>query len=116
MGFKLTRPLGVAIVAVVVNASGTMIPAAQISPSARSQPDNVIAISNVTIIDVAAGARRFGQTVITRHGQITEIGPRIAVPRGAIRVDGRARFLIPGLWDMHSHNQAAGIESLDLYF
>jgi imidazolonepropionase-like amidohydrolase len=32
-----------------------------------------------------------------------------------VRVDGTGKFLIPGLWDMHSHNQASGAESLELY-
>jgi hypothetical protein len=32
-----------------------------------------------------------------------------------VRIDGAGKFLIPGLWDMHSHNQATGTESLDLY-
>ena len=32
-----------------------------------------------------------------------------------MRVDGTGRFLIPGFWDMHSHHQMTGTESLDLY-
>lgn len=72
----------------------------------------VIAITNVAIVNVAGGARESRVTVVTRGGQIAEIGRGISVPRGAVRVDGTGKFLIPGLWDMHSHT---GQESLDLY-
>jgi len=30
-------------------------------------------------------------------------------------VDGTGRFLIPGLWDMHSHHQGTGAESVELF-
>jgi hypothetical protein len=74
-----------------------------------------LAITNVTVIDVLSGAKQAGVTVVTKGGEITGIGRRVPVPRGAVRVDGTGKFLIPGLWDMHSHNQASGAESLDLY-
>lgn len=51
------------------------------------------------------------QTVLVRDGRIIEIGPaaRVRVPDGALRVDGRGRFLMPGFAEMHGHlpNQAA---------
>jgi len=45
------------------------------------------------------------QTVIVRDGRIAEIGPssRVRVPEGATRVDGRGKFLMPGLAEMHAH-------------
>lgn len=80
-----------------------------------------IAITNVTVIDVTAGshemARLPGQTVIVRDGRIAAVGPSATtrVPGGPAIVDGAGGFLIPGLWDMHSHNEATGLGSLDLY-
>ena len=74
-----------------------------------------IAITNVTLIDVVSGARQTATTVVTKAGEIADIGRTISVPGGAVRVDGTGKFLIPGLWDMHSHNQASGAESLELY-
>lgn len=74
-----------------------------------------LAITDVTVIDVATGGRQAGVTVLVRDGRIAAIAPKIAVPRGASRVDGRGKFLIPGLWDMHSHHQGTGAESLDLF-
>ncbi len=45
------------------------------------------------------------QTVIVRNGVIAEIGAakKVRVPNDAVRVDARAKYLIPGLVDMHTH-------------
>lgn len=44
-------------------------------------------------------------TVIVRDGRIAEVGPRAAVtiPQGAVQIEGRGRFLMPGLAEMHAH-------------
>ena len=78
-------------------------------------PEDSIAITNVTLVDVVSGATRAALTVVTKAGQIADVGRGIAIPPGAMRVDGTGKFLIPGLWDMHSHHQATGAESLDLF-
>jgi len=74
-----------------------------------------IAITNATVIDVATGARRSGLTILTRGERIAAIGPRLAIPATATRVDATGKFLIPALWDMHSHHQGTGAASLDLF-
>lgn len=79
------------------------------------QPPDSMAITNVTLIDVVSGARHPATTVVTNGAEIGGIGPGIPVPRAAVRVDGTGKFLIPALWDMHAHNQASGVESLELY-
>jgi imidazolonepropionase-like amidohydrolase len=45
------------------------------------------------------------QTVIVREGVIAKVGGAevTPVPRGALRIDGRGRFLVPGLIDFHVH-------------
>lgn len=43
------------------------------------------------------------QTVIVKNGVIAEIGGRIKIPRDAQIVDGKGKYLIPGLVDMHTH-------------
>jgi hypothetical protein len=106
-----------ALVALVVAASG-IDPAAQTAPEQRSvsaQHGHSTAITNVTLVDVVSGARQTATTVVTKAGAIGAIGRGISVPPGAVRVDGTGKFLIPGLWDMHSHHQASGAESLELY-
>lgn len=71
-------------------------------PSTR---DASFAIVHVTIIDVRDGTRTRDQTVIVRGSRISAIGSsaHMHVPPGAEVVDGRKKFLIPGLWDMHTH-------------
>jgi len=73
-------------------------------PQADSQAP--VVIRDVTMVDVVSGTMR-------PHTTVTVVGPRIAgvapaaataVPRGARVIDGGGRFLIPGLWDMHSHS------------
>jgi imidazolonepropionase-like amidohydrolase len=45
------------------------------------------------------------QTVVVRDGRVSAIGPagRVTVPAGSGRIDGRGKFLIPGLAEMHAH-------------
>ncbi|MDQ6888048.1 MAG: multicopper oxidase domain-containing protein [Gemmatimonadota bacterium] len=69
-----------------------------------------VAITHVTVIDVATGARLRDRTVVVRGNRITSVEPsaRARVPREARAVDGRGKYLIPGLWDMHVHALRAG--------
>ena len=45
------------------------------------------------------------QTVIVKNGVIAEIGDakKVTVPKDAVTVDGKGKYLIPGLVDMHTH-------------
>src|SRR3712207_4612438 len=45
------------------------------------------------------------QTVLVRGERIVEVGPasKVKVPAGALRVDGRGKYLMPGLAEMHGH-------------
>jgi imidazolonepropionase-like amidohydrolase len=73
---------------------------------------DITAVTGVTVIDAAGGARRH-QNVLVRGGRILDAGDlhRVPVPHGARVVDGRGKFLIPGLADMHTH--ATEIEPTD---
>jgi imidazolonepropionase-like amidohydrolase len=44
-------------------------------------------------------------TVVTSGGRITAVGPTktASVPAGAVTVDGRGKFLMPGLSELHGH-------------
>lgn len=70
-----------------------------------AQPESTTAVTGVTVIDVERGVRVPDQTVVVTGARITAVGPRarVAVPAGATVIDGRGRFLLPGLWDMHAH-------------
>lgn len=63
------------------------------------------AFVDVAVVDVVSGVSRPGQTVLVQDGAITRVDQAalVRVPRGARRIDGRGKTLIPGLWDMHTH-------------
>jgi imidazolonepropionase-like amidohydrolase len=65
----------------------------------------VTAFVNVNIIPMDRERVLKDQTVVVRDGRIAEIGDaaKVKAPEGALRVDGRGRYLVPGLIDMHTH-------------
>ena len=64
-----------------------------------------LAIEDVTTIPLGKVVLATRQTVLVRDGKIAEIGPvwRVRAPSDAMRVDGRGKFLIPALAEMHAH-------------
>jgi imidazolonepropionase-like amidohydrolase len=64
-----------------------------------------IVITHVNVIDVVRGGVQEDMTVVIRDTQITELGKSgsLIVPKNARVIDGRGKYLIPGLWDMHVH-------------
>ena len=84
----------------------------------QASPPPAVAITHVTVIDADDPAPRPDQTVVVRGRRIVAVGPAAAtaVPPGSRVLNGRGRFLIPGLWDMHVHTDVpAGREVLRLY-
>ena len=73
--------------------------------AARASDHSTLVITDVTIVDVEGGHTVGPRTVVVRDGRIASIeAPGAAHVGDAIeRVDGRGRFLIPGLVDMHVH-------------
>jgi imidazolonepropionase-like amidohydrolase len=63
------------------------------------------AIKNVTVIDMTGAPPEPNMTVVISNGRIDQIGKssRIKIPQPAEVIDGRGKFLIPSLWDMHVH-------------
>ena len=73
--------------------------------AAQAPRPDPIAITHVTVIDVVTGAKLEDRTVLVRdrHIAVVDTAPRVRVPAGTRQVEGRGRYLIPGLWDMHVH-------------
>lgn len=71
----------------------------------RPTASSSVAIEHVTVIDPVTGARAVDQNVVVHGNRIVAVGSAAAVksPAGAPIVDGRGKFLIPGIWDMHAH-------------
>ncbi len=72
-----------------------------------------LAIADVTVVDLSGAPARPHVTVVIRDGRIARIQPAAApIDGGAVVVDGRGKFLIPGLWDMHVHLSWSGPSAL----
>ncbi len=69
------------------------------------RPAGPLAIRGARLFDAATGAVRPGTTVLIAGDRITAVGPDgdVRIPAGAEVVEARGRFLMPGLWDMHTH-------------
>lgn len=67
--------------------------------------EQVSAITNVTVIPMDGDRTVANQTVIVRGQRIAELGPsdRLKAPSGARVIDGRGKYLMPGLAEMHAH-------------
>jgi imidazolonepropionase-like amidohydrolase len=68
-------------------------------------PPPAVAFVDVTVVPMDGDRLVASQTVVVQGQTIAEIGPSAAikVPAGALRVDGRGKFLMPGLAEMHAH-------------
>jgi imidazolonepropionase-like amidohydrolase len=64
-----------------------------------------VAIESVAVVDVVRGEILSPRTVLIVDGRITAIGEpaAITIPTAAVTMDGRGRYLMPGLVDMHVH-------------
>jgi imidazolonepropionase-like amidohydrolase len=81
----------------------------------NAQTQDTIAIAGVSVIDTINGRAVPVRTVTIRNATIVSVTAGTATAPGVRRVDGRGKFLIPGLWDMHAHHQMTGEASLPLF-
>ena len=67
--------------------------------------EGTFAFVDVTVVPMDSERRLPGQTVLVSEGRITHMGSleSVSVPSGARRIEGRGKYLMPGLSDMHSH-------------
>ena len=77
--------------------------------SGQSAPTAMV-IRDVTVIDCTGAQPQAELSVVIADGRISQIGKAadVKVPEGARVIDGKGKFLIPGLWDMHGHLTDAG--------
>jgi hypothetical protein len=90
----------------VVLAAIVLAAAALLSPVAAQPPAApVVAFVDVAVVPMDSERVVTGQTVVVRGTTIAEIGPaaKVSVPDGAVRIEGRGRYLMPGLAEMHGH-------------
>jgi amidohydrolase family protein len=66
---------------------------------------NTLVLTRLTIIDVTSGIAKSEMTVVITGNQITDIrgANKVVITEGARVINGRGKYLIPGLWDTHVH-------------
>jgi imidazolonepropionase-like amidohydrolase len=70
----------------------------------RIDATNTTVLRNVVVIDTLAGKARPSLTVVINGTRIVDVGSAsLSFPSDAEVIDGTGKFLIPGLWDMHTH-------------
>ncbi|MDF1505870.1 amidohydrolase family protein, partial [Roseisolibacter sp. H3M3-2] len=109
-----SRPPRVLPAALLVVLTAGRAPAQE--PAPPEPPPLAIVGATVLPMDDARVLER--HTVVMRGGRIVAVAPdaEARVPADARRVDGRGRWLVPGLVDMHVHLDGAGRErDLPLY-
>jgi len=74
----------------------------------RGEANRTTVIVNVNVIPMTISQQiRPAQTVVIRNERFVEIGSTgtVSLPKGAIRIDGTGRYLVPGFVDAHIHFQ-----------
>ena len=89
-------------------ASALLVAAFALGAAASVPARSDLAITGVTLVDGRGGPPRPGVTVLVRGERVAAVGERLRPPRGVPRLDGRGRFLMPGLMDVHIHLVGAG--------
>jgi imidazolonepropionase-like amidohydrolase len=65
-----------------------------------------VVIRNVSVLDIATGQMLPERTIVIRGDRIDAIGTSakpLGIPKGATVIEGRNKFVIPGLIDAHVH-------------
>lgn len=68
-----------------------------------SSQAQTVAFTNVNVIPMDKERVLTNQTVLISNGIITAIGAKVKIPKDAQIIDGKGKYLIPGLMDMHTH-------------
>jgi imidazolonepropionase-like amidohydrolase len=68
-------------------------------------PAQTVAFTNVNVIPMDRERVLANQTVVVKDGVIVAIGDakKVKLQQGVMRIDGKGKYLIPGLVDMHTH-------------
>ena len=102
---RIRAVLGAAIVAIAPFAQAQRAPVAPAVRSFVTVDTNVLALTNVRVIDGTGVAPMEGQTLIVRDGRIAAIGAfgAVPIPAGAQVMDLAGKSIIPGLVMVHEH-------------
>ena len=78
----------------------------------KAYNDELLAIVNVNIIPMDSERILESQTLIVEKTKIIKIGPSslVKIPKSAQIIDGKDKFLVPGLMDMHVHLEESDLQ------
>jgi len=76
-----------------------------------------LAFTHVTVIDTTGGPMQTDMTVMVSGNRISSVGKArtISVPLNAVVTNATNQFMIPGLWEMHTHAFIRSRKSFPLY-
>ncbi|MDX2225258.1 MAG: amidohydrolase [Rhodospirillaceae bacterium] len=77
-----------------------------------ARPAPVTAIVGATAL-TGTGATIANATVVMQDGKVAAVGAGIAVPPGAVVIDGTGKFVTPGIIDAHSHLGVGAVPSVE---
>jgi imidazolonepropionase-like amidohydrolase len=79
--------------------------ASALSSEAGAVDARPLVFVHVNVIPMTQDGVLKDQTVIIEQGRISRLGPSasIRIPRNALKIDGRGKYLMPGLVDFHVH-------------
>src|SRR5437867_4339415 len=80
-----------------------------ITDCARPDVRPALAIIGPTVINVRDGTRMNDAVVLIEEGRIIRVGPvgEVPIPSHSCVLAARGKYVIPGLWDVHTHIQNA---------
>jgi imidazolonepropionase-like amidohydrolase len=62
-----------------------------------------LTITGATVVDVSTGSLRANASVVIDGNRIVEVGSSTSVRSRGQVIDAKGMYIIPGLWDMHTH-------------
>lgn len=62
-----------------------------------------LALTHIAVIDMTGGPVLKDRTVLISENRILSVDKKAPDPKSCTVLDCRGKYLIPGLWDMHSH-------------
>jgi len=85
--------------------------------STLNKPEpSVVAIKDVTIIDIRNGDKLKGYTILVSNNKIVSLLPssETEIPQNSKVIDAIGKYAIPGLWDVHTHIHSQ--DEIDLFY
>ena len=90
-----------------VLATAVIVLALGLPATVRAQQGPVV-FTGVSVIPMDRETVVPNQMVIVENGRITYVGGQRSAPAGATAVDGRGKFLLPGIAEFHAHVPSGG--------